>query len=206
MFITFEGTEGSGKSINVAWLAEWLEEHGHQVLTTREPGGTEVGEKIRSILLHCTGSPSAQTSLLLFEAARSQLVEEVIRPALASGVVVLSDRFTDSTLAYQGYGEGLSLGHIGMMNNIATGGLTPDLTVLLDIDPREGLARRLDSAEWNAIDARELAFHEKVRNGFLAMAAAEPARWLVLDATESLQYIRERIVARLALWQNERKG
>jgi dTMP kinase len=206
MFITFEGPEGSGKSVNVAWLTQWLEAQGHRVLTTREPGGTDVGEKIRSILLHGDELPTPLASLLLFEAARSQLVNEVIRPALAAGMVVLSDRFTASTLAYQGYGEGLPLEQIHLLNSIASDGLAPDLTVLLDIDPREGLARRHGSAEWNSIDARELAFHERVRSGFLTMAAAEPDRWLVVDATQPLDDIRESIVARLALWQNERKG
>jgi dTMP kinase len=204
MFISFEGTEGSGKSVHVAWLREWLAGRGKVVIATREPGGTPVGERVRSVILDSDLTPYPETSLLLFEAARSQLVREVIYPALESGATVISDRFADSTLAYQGYGDGLPLEQIRVLNNMATGGLTPDLTVLLDLDPAEGLRRRRGSSEWNTMDGRDLEFHCRVRDGFLALAAVEPSRWLVIDASRSLAEIRQTIVERLALWQNER--
>ena len=197
MFLTLEGPEGSGKSSNAAWLVEWLAARGRRVLRVREPGGTPLGEQIRSLLLDAASPLTPCASLLLFEAARAELVETVIKPALADGDVVVSDRFADSTLAYQGYGEGLPLDDILLANRLATGGLQPDLSILLDLDPSIGLARRKGSEEWNVIDARSLEFHRRVRDGFLQLAAVEPSRWLVLDANRPLAIIRSDIAARL---------
>jgi dTMP kinase len=197
VFITFEGTEGSGKTANVAWLKEWFEERHFRVVAAREPGGTALGEQIRSLLLQPSSAPTGYASLLLFEAARAELVAHVLRPALEGGDVVICDRFTDSSLAYQGYGEGLPLEQVRRANELATQGLKPDLTILLDLDAEEGLRRRQQSAEWNAIDDRPLAFHRAVRDGFLALAAAEPSRWLVVDAARPLEGVRSRIETRL---------
>src|SRR5690348_10701977 len=130
MFITFEGPEGSGKSVNIAWLAEWFIAVGYQVRLVREPGGTALGERIRELLLDVASPPERRAARLLFEAARAQVVHDVIGPALAAGTVVLCDRFSDSTLAYQGYGDGLPLDQIQHLNTVATGGLRPDLTIL----------------------------------------------------------------------------
>jgi dTMP kinase len=202
MFITFEGPEGSGKSVNIAWLAEWFIAEGHDVTLVREPGGTALGERIRELLLDGASPPERRAALLLFEAARSQLVHDVIGPAIAAGTVVLCDRFSDSTLAYQGYGDGLPLDQIQQLNAVATGGMRPDLTILLDIEPELGLSRRRDSTVWNAIDARDIAFHRRVRAGFLSLATQEPDRWLILDGARPLPEVRESIVARLSMWQN----
>ncbi len=206
MFITFEGPEGAGKTVNIAWLAQWLLDQGHGVVLAREPGGTALGERIRDLLLDGLSPPEPHAALLLFEAARAQLVHDVIKPALAAGNVVLCDRFADSTLAYQGYGDGLPIERITQLNAVATDGLRPDLTILLDIDPEKGLSRRRSSAAWNEIDARDLAFHRRVRDGFVALARQEPDRWLVVDADQPLAEVRESIVARLSMWQNVQKA
>jgi dTMP kinase len=205
MFVTFEGPEGAGKSVNIARIAAWLSERGYKVTLVREPGGTAIGEQIRAILLDGTSAPDRRTALLLFEAARAQLVHDVIGPALKAGETVLCDRFADSTLAYQGYGDGLPIDLIELLNDVATAGLRPDLTVLLDIEPELGLARRRNSTEWNAIDALGIAYHRRVRAGFQALARKEPDRWLILDGTRPLDELRESIVARLTLWQNVQK-
>ncbi len=194
MFITFEGPEGSGKSENMRWLAEWLKARGHRVIAVREPGGTPLGERVRSLLLDTATPPASMASLLLFSAARAELVARVIQPELASGGSVLCDRFTDSTLAYQGYGEGITLADVRAVNHLATDGVTPDLTILLDVDVELGLERRAGSSAWNEIDGRPLDFHGRVRRGFLELAAAEPARWLVVDATRPLDDVRSAIL------------
>jgi dTMP kinase len=189
--VTLEGGEGAGKSTQARALAERLRSASREVVQTREPGGTPFGEIVRTLALHhavAEGAPPVQfgqtAELLLFSASRAQLVEAVIRPALHRGAVVLCDRFTDSTLAYQGYGRGIDVELIARANAIATGGLTPDLTVLLDLPVETGLARRLGEAAPDHFEREALAFHEGVRAGFLALAAAEPDRWLVLDATQ----------------------
>jgi dTMP kinase len=197
MFITFEGPEGGGKTSAMSRLAAWLSGQTVSVVTTREPGGTRLGEKIRSLLLD-GDEPGPLASLLLFETARVQLVSTVIQPALQQGSMVLCDRFSDSTLAYQGYGDGLSTDDIRVLNRVATGGLVPDLTVLLDIDPAEGLRRRDKAGNLNSMDRRDLDFHRRVREGFLALAAQEPERWLVLDAAESPDVLHARIVERIS--------
>ena len=202
MFITLEGPEGSGKTSHLPDLADFLREDGWNVLTTREPGGTAIGDQVRQVLMRSDNTamnPRAET--LLFLAARAQLVNEVIRPALAAGTVVISDRYGDSTLAYQGYGHGNDLDTIRQMLAFATGGLTPDLTVLLDVDPAVGLRRKKTVGEWNRMDAYQLEFHQRVRAGYLELARQEPRRWVVLDAGQPREMVqsalRQVILARL---------
>lgn len=197
MFITFEGPEGSGKSSAVAWLASWLGARGIPVVTAREPGGTPIGEHIRSLLLHPPAPIAAATSLLLFNAARAELVRGVLRPALAAGQIVLCDRFADSTLAYQGYGEGLPLADVRAANELGSQGLVPDFTILLDVAAEVGLRRRRREGEWNAMDDRAVEFHRAVRDGFLQLAAAEPHRWLIVDAALPVEAVRAVIASRV---------
>ncbi len=178
--IAFEGVEGAGKSTQLELLRQELEKRGHQVATTREPGGTPAGEAIRVILLDRASTLDARTEALLFAAARAQLVEQVIRPALERGEVVLCDRYLDSSLAYQGVARGLGEEPVREINRFATGGLLPDLVVLLRLDPAEGLARGRGSRD--RIEGLDLEFHRKVARGFLDLAEAEPARFAVVDA------------------------
>src|SRR5579859_2947057 len=184
-FITFEGPDGSGKSTQIQSLAEYLQGLGQTVLLTREPGGTEISEEIRDLLhdlRHHEMQPRAE--ILLYSAARAQLVGQAIRPCLESGGTVLCDRYADSTLAYQGYGHGLDLDILRLITSFATGDLKPDLTLLFDLDPAVGLQRRqADGVEWNRLDAYDLAFHQRVRQGYHQLAQAEPGRWVTLDAT-----------------------
>jgi dTMP kinase len=184
LFITLEGPEGSGKSMQICELAEFIRERGFTVLATREPGGTFIGDQIREVIMRMENTMmNPRAEILLFCAARAQIVEEVIRPNLEKGVVVISDRYADSTLAYQGYGHGLDLSILRKILHFATGGLHPDLTLLLDIDVEEGLKRRrIGGGEWNRLDAQQLEFHKRVRQGYLEMAKAEPSRWQVVDA------------------------
>jgi dTMP kinase len=203
MFITLEGPEGSGKTLQIAHLAEYIRQLGREVLTTREPGGTPISDQIRGVLMSLENtSMHARTETLLFLAARAQLVEQVIRPALAVGRIVISDRFADSTLAYQGYGHGNDLEMLRQMLRFATGGLQPNLTLLLDIEAEKGLQRKqTNGGEWNRLDAYSLAFHQRVRAGYLAMAQAEPQRWVSVDASqpaESVQaMLRQVVIQRL---------
>lgn len=198
-FITFEGPDGSGKSTQIQWLAEYLKGLGQPVLLTREPGGTEISEQVRDLLhdlRHREMQPRAE--ILLYSAARAQLVGQVIRPYLAGGGTVLCDRYADSTLAYQGYGHGLDLENLRQITSFATQGLQPDLTLLFDLDPAVGLRRRqADRVEWNRLDAYDLAFHQRVREGYHELSKADPARWVTLDATldrEKLQNEVRRVV------------
>ena len=184
MFITLEGPEGAGKTTQLRALADFLRGCGYDVVTTREPGGTAIGDQIRHVL-HDTAnvamSPTAE--VLLYAASRAQLVAEVIQPALAAGRVVLCDRYADSTMAYQGYGRGLDRDALAALTAVATGGLRPDLTLLLDLDVARGLARRRDEGEeMNRLDLETIEFHRRVRAGYLALAAAEPARGQLIDA------------------------
>jgi dTMP kinase len=194
-FITFEGPEGGGKSSQLTRLAARLATAGDAPLALREPGGTPTGEAVRSLLLAADGTLRPETEALLFCAARAELVAEVLGPALAAGRTVLCDRYADSTLAYQGYGRGLDLGRLAALNALATGGLVPDLTLLLDVPVAIGLARRRRDGGWNRLDAAPEAFHERVRAGFLALAAAEPARWRVIDATGPAEGVAEAVWA-----------
>jgi dTMP kinase len=197
--ITFEGGEGSGKSTQVRLLAEWLEACGLSVVTAREPGSTRVGEAIRQVLLDPASSPiSGRTELLLYVAARAQLVEEVIRPALAGGAVVLLDRYEDSTYAYQGAGRSIPEAEVRRANEVATGGLEPDLTVLIDL-PVEDASRRLRAhgrAE-DRMEAEARSFHERVREAFRARSESDPARFLVLDGRQPPQTIQLQVQQRV---------
>lgn len=187
-FITFEGPEGAGKTSQLERAAAALAARGVDVLVTREPGGTWLGERLREVLLARTGANAptdATTDALLFNAARRQLVTEVIRPALEAGTTVLCARFADSTLAYQGYGAGVPLDRLAQLEAAATDGLRPDLTIILDVPPEVGLARK-SPGEVTRFEAEfDLDFHVRVRDGFLTLAAAEPERFVVVDATGS---------------------
>jgi dTMP kinase len=189
MFITFEGPDGSGKSTQIKLLAERLRAEGRNVLLTREPGGTEIGEQIRAVLHDLKNrAMHPRAELLLYSAARAQLVEQVIRPYLAAGGLVLSDRYYDSTLAYQGYGHGLDLAALRQITAFATAGLAPDLTLFLDLDAEVGLRRRqANAAEWNRLDDYALAFHQRVRAGYYELMQLEPNRWVKLDAARSVE-------------------
>lgn len=209
MFITFEGPDGSGKTTQIGLLATWLREQGRDVVCTREPGGIPASEAIRELVLH--RDFTAEGEALLFLAARAEHVRTLIRPALESGSVVVCDRFNDSTLAYQGYGLGLNLAVLRELCAFATGGLEPDLTVLLDLPPESGLKRRrggsgtqlaleLDlsqevgvSEEINRLDNRALEFHRRVRDGFLAEANLAPHRVRRLSARRTIDQVHEEI-------------
>ena len=188
-FITLEGPEGAGKTTQAARLEARLLRDGLSVLRTREPGGTELGERIRAILLRTAASDDATidplADALLFNAARRQLVEEVIQPARAAGQTVVCARFADSTRAYQGFGAGVPLADLRAIEEIATGGLRPDLTILLDLPPEIGLARKAPVDRTRFETGFDLGFHQRVREGFLALAAAEPDRFVVVDAERS---------------------
>ncbi|MFM7321718.1 MAG: dTMP kinase [Armatimonadota bacterium] len=179
-FITFEGPDGAGKTTQIARIEAWLGAEGRTVVRTREPGGDAVGEKVRGLLLGTAMTPEAE--FLLFAAARAQNVAEVVEPALAAGAVVLCDRFTDSSLAYQGHARGLSLDFIRAANTFATRGRVPDRTVLLDLPAEVGSERRRREGDGNRLDNETLAFHRAVREGYLQIAAAEPDRFVIVDA------------------------
>lgn len=187
MFITLEGPDGSGKTTQVPALAEAIRLAGHDLILTREPGGTEIGDQTRQVIMDLKNkSMHPETEILLFQASRAQLVREVIRPALGEGKVVLCDRYADSTLAYQGYGHQTDLEILTQIINFATGGLKPDLTLFLDCDAETGLKRRSGgNGEWNRLDDYELEFHKRVRAGYHELVKAEPNRWAVIDAAQS---------------------
>ncbi len=205
LFVTFEGGEGCGKSTQARILYRRLQKEGAPVLLTREPGGTALGARMRRLLKqeqHASIRPEAE--LLLFLASRAQLVREVVQPALSRGLNVLCDRYAESTLAYQGYAMGLDIAFIRQANAFATGGLRPDLIILLDIEPETGLRRRLaDRPRFDRFDSREVDFHRKVRQGYLEMARTEPERWAVVDAGQGraavARVIWERVAGRVGL-------
>jgi dTMP kinase len=201
-FVTLEGGEGSGKSVQALHLKARLEGRGLSVVATREPGGTPVGEGVRGIVLHPPGGAPIDplAELLLFEAARAQLVATVIRPALQQGAAVVCDRFADSSLAYQGYGRGLDLDLIERLNATATGGLRPDLTLLLDVPVHIGLARRRREGGLNSLDGENVAFHERVRQGYLALARKEPARWRVIDGSRTVDEVADAVWSAVREW------
>jgi dTMP kinase len=195
MFITLEGPEGSGKTSHIRPLADWLASQGQRVYATREPGGTEIGEQIRAVI-HDLGNTAMhpRTETLLYQAARAQIVEQVIRPRLAAGEIVLCDRYFDSTIAYQGYGHQQNLDGVRALVSYATGGLTPDLTLLLDVDVETGLKRKQKNGdEWNRLDAYTLDFHRRVRDGYLKMVSQEPGRWAVVDAGQEWETVQGEI-------------
>jgi dTMP kinase len=198
MFITFEGTDGSGKSTQARQLVQTLRDKKYHVLHTREPGGTRIGDQIRTILLDDMSNTNMmpQAELLLFCASRAQLVGEIIRPFIAQGGIVVCDRYADSTLAYQGFGHGLDLEYLRAILAFATGGLTPDLTIYLDLDPLIGLERRrkgrlLMSEDWTRLDDMELAFHRRVYDGYQHLIAEYPQRWLTIPAQESQEKVQK---------------
>ena len=193
MFITFEGSEGSGKSTQIQLLAEFLQKRGILVTTTREPGGTRIGEQVRDCLHDVSNKEmTSAAEVLLYSASRSQLVEQIIRPALANNHVVLSDRYADSTIAYQGFGRNLDLDTLFRITEFATGGLIPDLTLFLDVDVKNGLKRRsAGGSEMNRMDLQTIAFYEKVREGYLQLASKDSDRWKIIDANRSVKLIQK---------------
>lgn len=198
MFITVDGPDGGGKTTQAERLAAYLRDRGVLVHLTREPGGTWLGERIRDLLLERTGSTAPTDPLadaMLFDAARRQLVQEVIRPSLDAGETVICARFTDSTLAYQGYGAGLDIDVLRRLNDLTTGGLRPDLTIILDVPVEAGLARKAPGDVTRFEAEFDLAFHHRVREGFLTLAAAEPDRIAVIDATGDIDAVGDEIGA-----------
>jgi dTMP kinase len=198
MFITLEGPEGSGKTSHIPYLVEFLREKGYTVFPTREPGGTSIGEQIREVLHSLKNAEmNPRTETLLYQAARAQFVEQILKPHLAANEIVLSDRYADSTIAYQGYGHQQNLAQVRALVNYATGGLIPDLTLLLDVDVEVGLQRseqrRAKGGEWNRLDAYQLDFHRRVRAGYLEMARQEPGRWVVVEAGRSWEEVQENL-------------
>ncbi len=216
LFVTFEGGEGSGKTTQLKLLANRIRASGQEVIDTHDPGGTAIGKEIRTLLLDPGSVPiAAATELLLYEASRAQLVRELIAPALARGTIVLCDRFTDSTVAYQGYGRGLDLNLIRQVNRFAVDGLVPSLTILFDLDPEIGLARRGRDARpdaarglgtglagWDRIEAEPLDFHRRVRDGYLMLAREEPDRIAVIDAGLGASEIEMIVWSRLSSLQD----
>lgn len=202
MFITLEGPEGSGKTSHIPYLVEYLREQGHTVFPTREPGGTSIGEQIRGVLHSLKNAEmNPRTETLLYQAARAQFVEQILRPHLQAGEIVLSDRYADSTIAYQGYGHQQDLAQVRSLVLYATGGLVPDLSLLLDVDVEVGLERsqerRARGGEWNRLDAYQLDFHRRVRAGYLEMVKQEPGRWIVVDAGQPWQAVQEDLRTRI---------
>jgi dTMP kinase len=206
LFIAFEGGDGAGKSTQAARLAAALESQGLSVLRTREPGGTPIGEKLRSLVLdHGHGTIDARTEALMFAASRAAHASQVIRPALAEGTVVITDRYIDSSVAYQGAGRDLGTDGVRTLNEWATEGLLPDLTVLLDVDPLQGRERRTagDAAE-DRLESEPDAFHSTIRTAFLELAASRPAGYLVLPAKSPIDELAARILARVQALLGER--
>ena len=196
LFVCFEGGEGAGKSTQSRLLADWLEASGHTVLLTFEPGDTEVGRALRQIVLDpATGELSHRTEVLLYAADKAEHVDTVVLPALARGEVVITDRYVDSALAYQGAGRDLVVAEVEHVNRWATGDLRPHLTVVLDLAPQTGLGR---FKERDRIEGQSLEFHERVRRGFLDLAAADPEHYLVLDARAAVGEIADAIRERVA--------
>ncbi len=202
LFITFEGGEGCGKSTQANALYRKLRRKNLPAVLIHEPGGTTLGEQIRKMLKRKTENIHPQTELLLFAASRTQLVADVIQPALKKGEIVICDRFSHSTTAYQGYGRGLDLGTVQMVNNLATQNVKPNIVIFLDLSPAEGLARR--GKLLDRFELQELSFHRQVRQGYLKMAAGEPDRWLVVDATLPKKKISEIIWERVNHWLAEK--
>ena len=195
MFITLEGPEGSGKTSHIPPLVEYLRARGHIVFPTREPGGTSISEQIREVIHDLKNvEMHPRTETLLYQAARAQIVEQVIQPRLQAGEIVISDRYYDSTIAYQGYGHQQDLEQVRALVKYATGGLTPDLTVLLNVDVEVGLRRKKKSGiEWNRMDAHEVEFYQRVHARYLEMVKQEPDRWVVVNAGQEWETVQEEL-------------
>ncbi|HIE24896.1 MAG TPA: dTMP kinase [Anaerolineales bacterium] len=190
--MTLEGPEGSGKTSHIPYLVEFLREQGYTVFPTREPGGTSIGEQVREILHNLKNTEMIpRTETLLFQAARAQFVEQIIKPRLENGEIVISDRYADSTIAYQGYGHQQDLVQIRALIKYATGGLEPDLTIYLDVDIETGLKRKKNAEEWNRLDAYTVEFHKRVRSGYLKMAKSE--RWVRINASQGWGEVQEEL-------------
>lgn len=203
-FVTLEGTEGVGKSTNIACIERWLSSRGIDFISTREPGGTELGEELRTLLLsHRSQSVDVMTELLLMFAARAQHLSEKILPALAKGTWVLCDRFTDATFAYQGSGRGIDTRLIQTLADLVQGELQPDLTLVLDIDPEVGLARVQQRGERDRFEAEEIAFFTRVRQGYYRQIASQPERFRVIDAAQNEQRVAADINAVLDQFHSE---
>lgn len=197
LFITLEGGDGSGKSTQSAALTEWLEASGHTVLHSREPGGTDLGLQLREIILHRRGYMAPRAEALLYAADRAHNIATKVRPAIERGEIVIQDRYLDSSVAYQGAGRVLDPGEVRQLSLWATEGLLPDLTILLDLDPAVGRSR-IEGKRYDRLEAEALEFHERVRAGYLELAASEPDRYLVLPATDPIDSLAERIRQRVA--------
>ena len=193
LFVTFEGGEGSGKSTQMRRLEARLTARGHDCLVTREPGGTALGEQLRALALDVPTPPAALTEALMIVAARAELVAAVLRPAIAAGRIVLCDRYADSTLAYQGGGRGLDATLLETLNRAATSGVQPDLTLLFDLDPAQGLRRRAGGGPTNRLDRESIEFHRRVRARYLELARSQPQRIVVLDAAAPEDDLEEEI-------------
>ncbi|MBU1701930.1 MAG: dTMP kinase [Candidatus Eisenbacteria bacterium] len=206
VFISFEGGEGSGKSTQILRLAESLKSSGFQVVVCREPGGTPLGEAVRDLLLKIRKDPpAALTELLLLESSRSHLVQQVILPALKEGRIVLCDRYADASMAYQWGGRGLASDLVRNLNKTATGGLTPDRTVLLDMDPSEGRRRQGRAGmDTDRMESENLEFHSKVRCAYLSLAKEEPGRFIVVDAAQGIDQLAEEILRQVQPYCLER--
>jgi len=191
LFISFEGVEGAGKTTQIALLKSQLEHEGRRVFVTREPGGDPVGEAIRAVLLDAAQPVTPTAELLLFMASRAQMVERVLKPHLKAGEIVLCDRYTDSSVVYQGYARGLDLDSIRTLNAFATGGLTPAVTFVLDLPAADGLERQTDR---NRMEAESLAFHEAVRGGYISESRRDPDRFRVINAARSVEAVNADIL------------
>lgn len=196
MFITLEGSEGSGKTSQVKPLVSALLAAGYETVSTREPGGTPIGEQIRSVLHNVNNTEMhPRTEILLFQAARAQHVEQLILPSLKAGKIVICDRYADASMAYQGYGRETDLEKLRYLIDYATCGLKPDLSLFLDVDVEEGLRRRATSGgEWNRLDALKVAFYQRVRRGYLNIVNEEPERWVLIDASRSFEEVSDSIL------------
>lgn len=192
MFISLEGPEGSGKTSHIPQLVKFLQKLGYRVTSTREPGGTSIGDQIREVILSNKNTEMhPRTEILLFQASRSQLVEQIIIPHLTRGEVVICDRYADSTIAYQGYGHQVDLEKLYAIVEFATGGLKPDLSILLDLPVETGLKRRQKDGDINRLDAFVLEFHQRVRAGYHEITRQEPQRWAVIDANRPFNHVQQ---------------
>jgi dTMP kinase len=194
MLITFEGIEGSGKSTVIRYAAEYLKSKGHDCVITREPGATPIGRQIREILLNPDSKEIvSRAELLLYMADRVQHIETVIIPALSAGRIVLCDRFTDSTIAYQGYARGIRIDFIRQLHDLVLKSFKPDLTILLDLEPRIGLSRKAEDRVETRFEQEAISFHQKVRDGYLQLAKISPGRFRIIDASESVQAVESEL-------------